>query len=331
MGSRVLEYLCIETAALAAFDQGDEDEGLKQLAQALAISRAMDGATWLLEGPLVSADLYNRALAAGLEIDHVQRLIRQRWISPPDPATAAKPWPWPVKVYTLGRFDVLRDDQPLPFSRKSPHKSLELLKCLCAFGGYTVNQDRITEALWPDAEGDAAEQALSTTLHRLRKLLKYEQAVRLEDRHISFDPNYIWIDCLAFNRAAHHPATIGRLALQQALSLYRGHFLEGETSPWALVFRDQLRARYLSMAERLGDMFERDNDWKGSAECYLDVIAVEPVAEIFYRRLMSSYGQLGRRTEALAVYRRCRQSLLAQLGVSPTKETQNLYEVLSNG
>ena len=84
------------------------------------------------------------------------------------------------------------------------------------------------------------------------------------------------------------------------------------------------------MAERLGDMFEQDNDWKSAAECYLSVIAVEPVAEIFYRRLMSSYAQLGRRTEALAVYRRCRQSLLAQLGVSPTEETQNLYQLLSN-
>ena len=216
MGSRVLEYLCIETAAIAAFKRGQEDEGLKQLAQALAISRAMDGATWLLEGPQISADLYNRALAAGIEVDHVQRLIRQRRLTPPDPATAAKSWPWPIKVYTLGRFDVLCDDQPLPFSRKSPHKPLELLKCLCAFGGHSVNQDRITEALWPDAEGDAAEQALSTALHRLRKLLKYEHAIRLEDRHISFDPNYIWVDCLAFNRAAHHPATTVRLTLATA-------------------------------------------------------------------------------------------------------------------
>ncbi|WON74181.1 BTAD domain-containing putative transcriptional regulator [Nitrosospira sp. Is2] len=330
MGSRVLEYLCIETAALAAFERGQEDEGHKQLIQALAISRAMDGATWLLEGPQVSAYLYNRALAAGIQVDHVQRLIRQHRLTPPDPATAAKLWPWPVKVYTLGRFDVLCDDQRLPSSRKSPHKSLELLKCLCAFGGRSINQDRITEALWPDGEGDAAEQALSTTLHRLRKLLKYEHAIRLEDRHISFDPNYIWVDCLAFNRAAHHPSITDRLVLQHALSLYRGHFLEGETSPWALALRDQVRARYLSMAEQLGDIFERDNDWKSAAECYLGVIAVEPAAEIFYRRLMSSYAQQGRRTEALVVYRRCRQSLLAQLGVCPTEETQNLYQVLSN-
>lgn len=330
MGSQVLEYLCIETAAIAAFTQGQEGAGLKHLTRALAVSRAMDGATWLLEGPRISAELYNRALAAGIESDHVQQLIRQRRLTPPDPATAAKSWPWPVKIYTLGRFDMLCDDKPFRSSRKSQHKPLELLKCLCAFGGYTVNQDRITEVLWSDAEGDAAEQALSTTLHRLRKLLQHEHAIRLEDRHISLEPGYIWVDCLAFDRAAHHPDTIGQPALQRALSLYRGYFLEGETSPWALTFRERLRAHYLSMAERLGGMLEQDNDWSGAAECYRSVIEVEPAAEIFYRRLMSSYAQLGQRTEALAVYQRCRQSLLIRLGVSPIQETQDLYRALTN-
>jgi DNA-binding SARP family transcriptional activator len=153
----------------------------------------------------------------------------------------------------------------------------------------------------------------------------------MEGRHISLGPGYIWVDCLSFDRAAHHPATPGRLALQRTLSLYRGHFLEGETSPWALTFRERLRAHYLSMAERLGSMLEQDNDWRGAADCYLGVIEVEPVAEIFYRRLMSSYVQLGRRTEALAVYQRCRQSLLTRLGVSPTRETQNLYHMLVDG
>ena len=104
------------------------------------------------------------------------------------------------------------------------------------------NQDHITEALWSDAEGDAAEQVLHTTLHRLRKILQHDDAVRLEDRHISLELRYIWVDCLAFDRAAHHPGMNDRSALQHALSLYRGHFLTGEPSAWALVFRERLRA-----------------------------------------------------------------------------------------
>ena len=86
----------------------------------------------------------------------------------------------------------------------------------------------------------------------------------------------------------------------------------------------------MSMAERLGRMLEQDNNWSGAAECYRSVIEVEPALEIFYRRLISCYIQLGQRTEALAVYQCCRQVLLTCLGVSPTRETQNLYHTLTN-
>ena len=77
-------------------------------------------------------------------------------------------------------------------------------------------------------------------------------------------------------------------------------------------------------------MLEQENDWGAAAECYRRVIEVEPVAETFYRRLMRSYGHLGYRTEALAVYQRCRQSLLICLGVKPSRETQNLYYTLAD-
>lgn len=330
MSSPVVDYLCLEIEATAAFKKGDNKLGLDRLAQALALSHAMDGATWLMAGPQASARLYDRALAAGIEVDHVQRLIRRHRLTPPDPATVAESWPWPIRLYTLGRFEIVRDDQPLRFSGKAQRKPLELLKCVCAFGGQSVNQDRVTDALWPDNDGDAADQALRTTLHRLRKLLRQEQAVLLEDRHLHLDPRYLWADCLAFDRIAHHPGMADKAGLQRAVNHYRGPFLHGESAPWALAFRERLRAHYMRMAERLGALLEQDSDWPGAVDCYLQAIEVEPVAESFYRRLMNAYARLGRRPEALAVYQRCRQSLLTRQGVSPTPETQTLYQQLAN-
>lgn len=330
IGSRVLEYLCIETTTIAAFKQGYEKIGLELLTKALAVSRAMGGATWLLEGPKVSANLYNRALTAGIEVDHVQRLIRQRKLIPVDSTMVSELWPWPVKVYTLGRFDVLCNDQSLRSSRKTQHKPLELLKCLCALGGYSINQDLITETLWPDAEGDAAGQVLNTTLHRLRKLLQCEQVIRLEDRYLSLDPNYIWIDCMEFDRATHHLNSIDRTSLERTLSYYHGHFLKGESSSWVLNFRESLRAQHKKIVEQLGSLFERDNNWHNAIECYLTALEIEPLTEFFYYRLMQCYMQLGRHTEAVATYQRCRQSLLTRLGLSPNQETISLYHKLMN-
>jgi LuxR family maltose regulon positive regulatory protein len=53
-------------------------------------------------------------------------------------------------------------------------------------------------------DGDAGEQALRTTLHRLRKLLRHEQVIILEDKHLSLDFGYVWTDCGAFSHIAHH-------------------------------------------------------------------------------------------------------------------------------
>jgi LuxR family maltose regulon positive regulatory protein len=186
----------------------------------------------------------------------------------------------------------------------------------------------VTDALWPDAAGDAAEQALGTTLHRLRKLLQHEQAVRLGDRQLSLDFRYIWVDALAFDRVAHHPDRADRVSLQCALNRYRGPFLEGESAPWALAFHERLRSHFLKMSERLGTLLEKEGDWSAAIECYHRVVEIEPMAESFYRRLMACHAKLGQRAEALTAFQRCRQALLTHLGVSPTRETQTLYQKL---
>jgi LuxR family maltose regulon positive regulatory protein len=182
--------------------------------------------------------------------------------------------------------------------------------------------------LWPDAEGDAAGQALGTTLHRLRKLLQREQAVWLEDRQLSLDLSHLWVDALAFERITHHLDRQDRTSLQTALCRYHGHFLPGESAAWALVFRERLRSHFLKLSERLGGLLEQEADWPAAIDCYQRVIEIEPVAETFYRRLMACHAQLGQRAEALSVFQRCRLSLLTHLGVSPTSETQALCQSL---
>ncbi|MGZ8212933.1 MAG: BTAD domain-containing putative transcriptional regulator [Methylosarcina sp.] len=328
MDSKVLQYLCLETKAYEAFNRGNEMAAKESLAETLALSRKMGGAIWQMAGPKVSTQLYEYALISGIEVDHVRQIIRSRRLMPPDPSTTSDHWPWPIHIYTLGRFEILYDDEPLPSSRKAQNKPLELIKIMCAYGGHFIHQDRVTDALWPDAFGDAAEQVLTTTLHRLRKLLKCDQAIRLTDRQLSFDFNYVWIDALAFNRIAHHPDKADQASLQRALNHYRGHFLAGESAAWALAFCEQLRSHFLKMSERFGSILEAQADWHAAMDCYQRIIEIEPTSENFYRRLMICHDKLGQRAEALAVFQRCRKSLLTHLGVSPTRETQALYQRL---
>ena len=329
MCSQVIECLCLEVEARAALERGDAAAATQATARALALGAALDGATWNVAGPQANAALYQHGLALGIETEYVRRTIRRHRLAPPDAATAADAWPWPVRIYTLGRFEILCDDQVLRAAGKAQRKPLELLKCLLAFGGQAVSQDRVTDALWPEAEGDAADQALRTTLHRLRKLLGHDQAVRLEDRLLHVDAQWMWADCLVFDRAAHRPDADDTRVLQPLLRRYRGPFLDGESASWVLAFRHRLHARFTRMSESLGERLQHSGDWLGAVDCYLQAIEVDPVSEEFHRRLMRAYDHLGRRAEAVAVYERCRQALLARQGVSPGAQTQALLRQLA--
>jgi hypothetical protein len=76
------------------------------------------------------------ALRAGLAIDQVENLIKQYRLAPPSLEVDA--WPWPIKIYSLGHFSVLKDGAPIRFARRTQKRPLELLQALIAFGGIEV-------------------------------------------------------------------------------------------------------------------------------------------------------------------------------------------------
>jgi LuxR family maltose regulon positive regulatory protein len=120
MDSGVLQHLCLEAKASAALAQGEQSEGRDWLTHALAVSREMGEPVWQMAGPRFITPLYEHALALGIETDHVRQVIRRRRLIPSDPATAPDLWPWSLRVNTLGRFEILRDDEPIRSSRQGP-------------------------------------------------------------------------------------------------------------------------------------------------------------------------------------------------------------------
>lgn len=328
MKSPFLEHQCLLIEAHLRLQQGEEEQKiLRPLEEGLQLARENDYLVLnLWWRPQIISRLLSLALKYGIEENYVHSVIRRRNIKPY--SLELDNWPWKIKIYTLGSFDILCDNISLRSAAKTRNKPLELLKLICSCGGQTISQDRVIDHLWPDSEGDIAEQTFRTTLHRLRKLLKNNEAVRLEDRYLFLDLSYVWIDCLAFDRVAHHSNITDRVLMKRAITWYRGHFLEGDASLWALTYRDRLRAHYRNLIMHYGLLLERDGNWPEAIECYLKAIEFEPTIEIFYYHLMKIYSHLDRRAEALAIYQRCRQILLTRMGISPTKNIQTFYETL---
>ncbi len=328
--SPFLEHHCLLIMAYSYLKQYDTQGALIPLHSGLRVARENDFSCLnLWWRPHVMARLFSLALEHDIEVEYVKSVIRRRNIK----AESADwdHWPWPIKIFTLGKFEIHLNDVPLRFHGKAQHKPLDLLKYLCAYGGKTINQNQIIDALWPDSMGDAAEQAMRTTLHRLRKLLKNDQAIILEDKHLSLNYGYVWTDCGAFDHIAHKQNVVNdRLLLRKALDYYQGYFLVGETSSWTISFRNQLRAHYTRIIEQYVKILEENVDWEGAVECYLKAIEIEPLVEVFYKNLMNIYIHFDRHNDAVLVYQLYRQSLQTRLGINPSPSIQALYQKIIN-
>ncbi len=327
MRSAFTEVLCLLAKASLELKERHIDQANETIQKGLRIARQNEYLCldyWWR--PKVMADLLAHALEAGIEVEYVRSVIQRRNLRAPSGALTR--WPYPIKITTLGRFEVVIADVPLTMSGKTQRKPLELLKYLCMAGAQGANQELIEEDLWPDADGEAADQVFRTTLHRLRKLLRHEEAVLLSDRQVSLDPSLVVLDHVAFGRMAQDADRTDTAALDRSLALYRGHFLQGETAPWVLLVRERLRARFLDLTDRLGTLLEERGQTDEAVQRYLRALEVEPTAEVMCRRVMMLYVRLGRRAEAIEVYQRFSRALHMKLGVPPTPETVSLYRTI---
>ena len=265
------------------------------------------------------------ALEQSIEPQMARVLIRECKLTPP--SADVENWPWPVKVYAFGRFELLIEGQSPAYSRKMPKKVLALLKAIIAFGTHEIPEQKLLDALWPDEDGDAARRSLGATLHRLRRLLASDNAVRHAGGNLTLDEGICWVDARAFESRLGSDGVTSE-AREAAIRFYRGAFLAQEDYPWSMPMRERLRAKFIYAVGKLGVGFEQSGRHEGAIDLYLRGIEADNLVEPFYQGLMRCYDKLNRRSEALSAYRRLRETLSITLGVPPSSATQRLFETL---
>jgi len=334
--SDILQFQGRLALAWSLLETGHDAAAVQTLAPALAIGRRQDYMNchpWWL--PEVMSRLCARALESRVEVDYVRRLIRKRDLAPPEGQPEQPDWPYRVRIFTLGRFSVMIDGEPLRFSSKAQKKPLELLKAVIAMGGRGVAIDALVEQLWPDLEGPAAHNAFNVALHRLRRLLGDDDAVTVQGSSVFVSPRLAWVDAWAFERVAGLAAELSAPVSARPLAarlqqLYGGHFLAEEALPCAVLRRERLRSKFVRASSALGSLLEDTQCFIDAADVYQRAVEIDPLAEDFHRGVMRCLRAQGRVPEAIEAYRRCRHLLSVALGVQPSAETQALYRTLGH-
>jgi DNA-binding SARP family transcriptional activator len=326
----------LRAAVLARLDRGEE--AAASLREGFAGARTLGCVPhmpFILPGTL--AQLAAVALGHGIERDFIRHLIAHRGLPPP--AAEEERWPWRVRVRALGAFETAVDGESLENGTKPQRKPIELLKYLIVAGGRDVPFGAVTQALWPDADGDAAKRSFDVTLHRLRRMLGHDDAIALQGGKLALNPGIVWVDALAFERLAgrlDEAQRAGRddpIALlelhERALRLYRGPLLTSDDEPWIQPARARLRRRFLQLAEAVGEHWERNGSPDAALAWYHRAVDLEPTAERIHQHILRLLHKQGRFAEALEAYRQCREVLAAILAAAPSPETEALHRLVS--
>ncbi|MBN2428646.1 MAG: hypothetical protein JXK94_09950 [Deltaproteobacteria bacterium] len=329
-----LQYQLLLSDAYFGIRMGRQSEGLVSLEKALALGHKhgyLQTAWW---GPDIMEHLCAQALSNSIEVPWVKKLIHNANLRPDNSVAEKEHWPWPFRIFTLGSFSLEKEGAPLGFATKAPRKQLDMIKVIISLGGKNVSKVAVIDALWPDAEGDKATKTFGTTLHRLRRLLGNEHAVKIQDGKLSLDPNYCWVDCQEFEHLVSQAEEVSIRGdadqamglLEKAIELYRGPFLsQDELMPWMAVLRDRLKNTFLLAVERRCNNLESSGSYERAASLYNRGLAVEDFPEELYQRLMLCLKKLERKTEAISIYRQCKKSLETTFGIDPSSETEAIY------
>jgi LuxR family transcriptional regulator, maltose regulon positive regulatory protein len=225
----------------------------------------------------------------------------------------------------------------LHFSGKVQKRPLALLKVLIAFGGRRVNEHQICDALWPESDGDAAHSAFTSTLSRLRKLLKVEGAIESRGGLISLNERIFWVDFWSLEQLLEQALEVwekgsaqrAAMLTQKACSASQGPFLPDDPDlPWAEPIRERIKTKMLKSVKALGSYFESMGQWEKALSCYAEGLKSDPCAEVLYERRMICFQQLGQTIEALKEYQQCCTALSTVLDVQPSESTQTLFQSL---
>lgn len=239
-----------------------------------------------------------------------------------------------LRILLLGGFSVHLGDEALPPIPSRVGRSL--------FAYLAVNRARahpreeVVGVFWPDLPESRGRRRLSHTLWQIQDALgelpggEPHLEVSTDQLRFNTETSY-WLDVEEFERHIHavqrERSPAARTAsLRHAVDLYRGDFLSGFYDDWVLVEQERLGQLYLQALSELIALAKGRGDYEEALVFARRLTHHDQLREDAHREVMRLCVLLGRTSEALLQYERCRSVLFEELGTEPAAATLELYE-----
>ena len=320
--SKPVQFMRGLLQAQVAFKLGMHRRGLKALRHALEVGRAEHYVNYPWWRRDIMAELCAHALDAGIEPEYVQTLIRLRRLRPPaDRSTEISAWYWPLQIDVLGTPRIVLDGEPVNLG---PRMQDLILALACLGDGRSwISREALADRLWPDSEGDRAQQTLDTAIHRLRKQLGSEPLIMTRPGLVALDDGLCQVDYWRLLRLLEKP----HLAQEEVrFLLHLAHRLCTASSEEHHRFlpADSLRHR---VTARILDAADAGDFPTGTINHWLETLVnLVPGNESAWQALIRHYAGQGMASAALDAQNRCTQSLREHAGSTPSLATRRLTD-----
>ncbi|NOY54505.1 MAG: tetratricopeptide repeat protein [Actinobacteria bacterium] len=242
----------------------------------------------------------------------------------------------PLRVYLFGGFFMERAGKALPPIASRVGRSL--FAHLVMHRGRPLQRDLLAGSFWPDLPEGRARRRLSHTLWQIQDTVSDGSASHLATTAdtLAFDTTApYWLDVEEFDHLfdsleiSRRDTQLGRAgdaaALRACVELYRGDFLAGFFDNWVVVEQDHYRQRYLVALSRLVEVTKAQGAYEEALAHARRLTHHDPLREEAHQEVMRLCFLLGRTSDAVQQFERCRSVLAEELGTEPSEPTVELY------
>ncbi len=247
-----------------------------------------------------------------------------------------------LDIYTFGNFRIfIRGKEIPPGKLLSQKRVMDLLKLLIIYRKNGIHKDTIYETFWPKYSYKSARDNLNTIIYRLRNIFgKGNLFLSTDVSTIGFLPNVVRTDVDSFNTFS----SLGDTALnahesgnaiemyKEAVSLYKGDFLEGDLySDFIRDERESLKRMYLGILFKLAKLFLDTGDFLQALDVLQQFNHSEPLYEPATRLFMITSTLIGNRSIIPRIFDELGSQLRETYSIDPDKRTSALKEHLIGG
>jgi DNA-binding SARP family transcriptional activator len=231
-----------------------------------------------------------------------------------------------LAIRLLGNPEIALDGVPV----RLPFLKAEALLCYLAATAQPHSRRSLASIFWGGSPEKKARNSLRNALYTINRVLAPAHCLDVDRSTVRFHKRHVWVDATEFEGAVVRYEHSEQLSA--ALQWWRAPFMDGVSLPDAPVFEGWMVDRqahfqrlYLDALLRLNELYQQQQQWEAAGKVLEQLLTLDPLHEIGHQQLMRLQANRGNRAAALRQFDRMRQVLREELGVDPSRASQQLH------